>query len=76
MTDSARKRFIHPKGAQDLVMGIVQQASNDLYNSRPCSTERQEVERFFRSEYFTTLTGLNGTDILKQFEKLQGGASK
>ena len=70
------RKPIDPDGARLLVTGIVEQAVIDFHGSKPCSVERQEVERFFRSHYFTTLTGLNGRVILKKLNKLQGGAKK
>ena len=60
------RKPIHPKGAQNLVQAIVAQASDDFRHSRPFSVERQEVERFFRSPYFTTLTYMDGKPILKR----------
>lgn len=70
------RKHIDPDGAHLLVEGIVQQAVSDFRCSHPFSTERQEVERFFRSPYFTTLTGLNGRAILKKLNQPQGGTRK
>lgn len=74
MTDT--RKPLDPDGVQMLVTGIVQQAVIDFHSSRPFSTERQEVERFFRSNYFDWLTGLNGRAILKKLTKPQGGAKR
>lgn len=70
------RKPLDPDGARMLVEGIVQQAVIDFQSSQPFSTERQEVERFFRSSYFESLTGLNGRAILKKLTKPQGGAGK
>lgn len=68
------RKPLDPDGAQALLEAIVQQAMIDFHASQPFSTERQEVERFFRSSYFEDLTGLNGRAILKKLTKPQGGA--
>lgn len=70
------RKPLDPDGAQMLVEGIVQQAMIDFRSSHPFSTERQEVERFFRSSYFESLTGLNGRTILKKLAKPQGGGRR
>lgn len=70
------RKTLDPDGAQMLVSGIVQQAMLDFHSSQPFSTERREVERFFRSHYFETITGLNGRAILKKLTKPQGGAKR
>lgn len=61
-------RMIHPKGAENLMRAIVHQARNDYLHSKPESESRKEVERFFASEYFTALTGLEGSFVLKHLE--------
>lgn len=61
-------KTIHPKGAKNLMRAIVHQARNDYIHSKPESESRKEVERFFASEYFTTLTGLEGGFVLKHLE--------
>lgn len=63
------KRMIHPKGAENLVQAIVGQASRDFYDSKPGSESRKEVERFFLSDYFATLTGLDGAVVLKRLQE-------
>ena len=72
----ARQRYIDSDGAYDLIMAIVQQAKFDLRKTQPFTQERREVERFFRSSYFASLTGLNGRAILKKLTRRQGGAKK
>lgn len=61
-------KTIHPKGVFNLVNGILAQASRDFFSSKPDSSERREVERFFRSRYFALLTGLDGKAALKQLQ--------
>lgn len=70
------RKPLDPDGTRLLVEAIVQQAMIDFHSSHPYSTERRELERFFRSSYFESLTGLNGRSILKKLTKLQGGAGK
>ena len=63
----------------DLVQAVVMQAVEDfrlarkVLRRRPDSTRARrmlrDVEGFFRSAWFTTLTGLDGREIL---EKLKG----
>lgn len=58
-------RTIHPKGVEYLVQAIVAQARRDYLDSKPGSESRKEVERFFLSDHFAILTGLEGRDVLK-----------
>ena len=63
----------------ELVQAIVMQAVEDFHRARKILRLRpdsirarrmaRDVERFFRSVWFNTLTGLDGRDIL---EKLEG----
>lgn len=69
-------RTIHPKGAENLVKGILAQASRDFLHSQPGSVERKEVERFFRSSYFALLTNLDGKAALKQLKILDSSKQK
>lgn len=70
------RKHLDPDGMQMLITAIVQQAVTDFHDSKPFSTERQEVERFFRSCYFDQLTNLNGRAILKKLNNPQGGKTK
>lgn len=70
---------IHPEGAQALVEGIVEKAAKDwrdgVKHERKTgkrSGVRQECERFVRSDWFTTLTGLDGRYVLRKLEKEMG----
>ena len=66
-------------GAELLVQAIVLQALEDYRRARRILLRRpdreaarlmiRDVERFFRSEWFTRITGLDGRTIL---EKLKG----
>lgn len=70
---------LHPRGAQNLIEAIVVSAVKDwrsamrVLRKRPdsLSAERNkgECERFFRSEYFYSLTGLDGRQVLDQLYK-------
>ena len=53
------------QGAMNLIRGIIRQASNDVMNLPPSSRTREEAIRFFRSDYFKNLTGLEGEPILQ-----------
>lgn len=52
-------------GCQRLVEAIVKQARMDVLNSKPGSVVRTDAENFFRSEYFTLLTGFDGKPMVK-----------
>lgn len=63
-------KTIHPKGAENLVQAIVTQARRDYLDSKPGSESRKEVEKFFLSDHFAILTGLEGRDVLKHLQSL------
>lgn len=69
-------RTIHPKGVENLVKAILAQASHDFFESKPFTTERKEVERFFRSSYFALLTNLDGKAALKRLQNLENNKKK
>lgn len=58
-------RFVHPKGFDNLVGAICEQARNDILHSTPDNWLRMDAERFFRSDFFAALTGLDGEAILR-----------
>lgn len=63
---------MHEIGVENLVEGIVKQAAKDYRKVRDKeeSAEKTDLERFFLSKWFHTLTGLDGKLIL---EKLKAG---
>lgn len=61
-------KAIHPKGVEYLVQAILEQASRDFFDSKPGSESRKEVERFFLSDHFAILTGLEGQVVLKRLQ--------
>lgn len=62
-------RFVHPKGLDNLVRGICAQAKADIAKYPPGSLPRYDAERFFRSDYFAVLTGLDGHAILRDLKR-------
>ena len=67
------------EGVLNLVAGIVRQAASDVVDYSPDSKNRQDAEAFFRSGYFTFLTGMDGVPILEELEAravLKKGRSK
>lgn len=59
---------INTQGALNLVIAIVQRASNDVVNRSLDSLIRHDAETFFHSDYFAVLTGMNGAPILKRLQ--------
>lgn len=55
-------------GCLRLVEAIVKQARADVVNAKPGSVVRRDAENFFRSEYFTGLTGFDGKPLLKALQ--------
>ena len=51
-----------------LVEAIVKQAVKDI-NPRSKKRYRKDAERFFRSQWFVELTGLDGKEILKKLKQ-------
>lgn len=62
-------RTINEQGAIDLVKAIVDRAVYDFMATTPGSSERIEIEHFFLSDYFATLTGGNGNAVLKKLNE-------
>ena len=54
-----------------LINRIIKDAVDDYKNAikRHSTSSKQSLERFFMSEYFQSLTNLNGSDIIKRAEK-------
>lgn len=47
-------------GAANLVEAIVRRAAVDYLKTKPGGESEKEIEGFFLSDYFETLTGKNG----------------
>ena len=69
-------RYICDLGAVNLVEAIVSMAAHDLELSikknkpgEPEGKMQRECERFFRSAYFTRLTGLDGKLVLQELHE-------
>ena len=62
---------ITDEGYLALVKAIVTNASHDVTRSKPGTRVRAEAEKFFASEYFNSLTGLNGEAVLRDLQSPQ-----
>lgn len=70
-------------GVNNLIVAMVEHAVNDWKNAKRVLSRHPDndnawrslfdVERFFLSDYFSTLTGLDGKSTLKRLEKLYDG---
>lgn len=60
-------------GAMNLVIGICNRAALDILEYPPTSKHHQDAAAFYRSDYFTFLTGMEGAPILEELE-LRGAA--
>jgi hypothetical protein len=60
---------ITDEGYLALVKAVVARASHDVTHFKPGTNVRIQAERFFESEYFTALTGLDGQAILRDLRK-------
>lgn len=60
---------ISDDGFTALVAAIVDRASNDVTHFSPGTPLREDAEKFFLSDYFSELTGLEGEPILRNLEK-------
>lgn len=67
--DPSERNFYHQKGLENLVAGICRQAREDYMKYPPGSYYRVSAEKFFRSEHFAILTGLDGELILRDLAK-------
>lgn len=61
-------RDICDDGAINLVIGICNRAALDILERTPKSKYHQDAADFYRSGYFTLLTGMDGAPILEQLE--------
>lgn len=56
-------------GCIALIQALVNRARLDFMVAKPGSSLRKELEQFFRSGYFETLTGCNGEALLDKLRK-------
>lgn len=68
-----KPREMHPEGIHNLIEGIVQQAAHDFRQGMKTeaklhkpSLQRADAEKFFRSNWFYNLTGLDGAYIVRR----------
>lgn len=62
-----KKSIIQTNGGYtQLWIAVINQAVND-YRNYPCM--RSEVEKFFKSEYFERMTGVEGQIVLDRLKK-------
>jgi len=61
---------ITDEGYIALVKAIVARASHDVTHFKPDTQIRVQAEKFFESEYFSNLTGLDGHSILRDLQDL------
>lgn len=58
---------MHDKNYEDLANAIIIQAVKD-FRSTKSPQVRNEIKRFFKSEWFTMLSNVDGDIILKKLE--------
>lgn len=58
---------MHDKNYEDLANAIIIQVVKD-YRSTKSPQVRNEIKRFFKSEWFTMLSNVDGDIILKKLE--------
>lgn len=68
-------------GAEALMHAIIRQACKDWQKAsrrlkkdlgdKEASSRQRECERFFRSGYFQSLTGIHGQDFLKKLREVK-----
>lgn len=63
-----KRRDIDPDGAQWLIQAIVDRAATDYLHAPEESGSRQDTEKFFLSEWFECLTGLDGRVTLRNLQ--------
>lgn len=61
------------EGAMNLVIGICNRAALDILERKPDSKHHKSAAAFYKSDYFTLLTGMDGAPILEELE-LRGAA--
>lgn len=59
-----------------IVKAIVSRASRDVTNFKPGTQARIQAEKFFESEYFNVLTGLDGQAVLSGLRKIKTGKAR
>ena len=65
------------QGCFYLVEAMVKAASDDYLKSPADSAVHKDAEKFFKSKYFTNLTGHDGRYVLKRLDKqLKEGKKK
>lgn len=60
---------ITDEGYIALVKAVVSRASHDVTHFKPGTQVRVQAEKFFESEYFSALTGLDGQAILRDLRE-------
>lgn len=70
------RKELDTHGCLALVEAMVKAASDDFLKSPADSEVSEDAAKFFRSKYFTTLTGVDGKIVLKQLEKQRDDAKK
>lgn len=61
-------QIMHDKNYEDLANAIIIQAVKD-YRRTKSPQVRNEIKRFFKSEWFTMLSNVDGDIILKKLEE-------
>lgn len=59
------------KGLENIAMGVVAQAARDYEKALRCNNEREikKLERFFRSEYYSSLTNIDGEYMIQKLKE-------
>lgn len=68
-------RDVCDEGIVNLIVGICNRAAQDIVERSPKSKYHQDAAAFYRSDYFTLLTGMDGAPILEQLE-VKGAARR
>lgn len=64
-----KKKELDTQGCFYLIEAMVKAASRDYLSSPVDSKVHKDAERFFKSQYFTDLTGHNGKMVLARLDK-------
>lgn len=67
--EPVKHKFVHPRGLDNLVAAMCQQARHDYLTNPPGNYIRADAERFFLSDYFAALTQLDGENIVNRLEE-------
>lgn len=62
-----KKEEMDPDGIDNLIQGIIYRAACDYKRGK--KLDKDDAKTFFKSEWFTFLTGLDGDYMLRQLEK-------